>query len=152
MRKKRYSHWKNANKLSGFKRATAKLKSPIQKTRGAQSALLSGGSTALTLVCRLHATSPTGTFKRCRWRISGTYRTYGTYRTKVDRMANFFLYYLLWCGSRPSIQQMKKSFRLRLIRGVQSTRFSGGSTALTLVCRLRHLSSWNAQTVPQAHF
>ena len=90
----------------------------------------SGGSTALTLVCRLHATSPTGTFKRCRRRISGTYRT------KVDRMANFFLYYLLWCGSRPSIQQMKKSFRLRLIRGVQSTRFPGGSVALTLVCRV----------------
>ena len=76
--------------------------------RGAQSALLSGGSTALTLVCRLPASSPTGTFKRCRRRISGTYRTYGTYRTKVDRMANSFSADLLWCGSRPPVQRMKK--------------------------------------------
>ena len=50
-----------------------------------------------------------GTFRRCRRRISGTYRTYGTYRTKADRMANFFSADLLWCGSRPSIQRMKKS-------------------------------------------
>ena len=74
-----------------------------------QSALLSGGSTALTLVCRLPASSPARTFKRCRRRISETYRTYGTYRTKADRMANFFSADLLWCGSRPPIHQMKKS-------------------------------------------
>ena len=76
----------------------------------------SGGSVSHSLTCRLHATSPTGTFKRCRWRISGTYRTYGTHRTKADRMASSFSKCLLWCGSRPPVQQMKKSFRLRLIR------------------------------------
>ena len=70
------------------------------------------GSTGptLTLVCRLPASTLAGTFRRCRRRISGTYRTFETYRTKVDRMANFFSADLLWCGSRPPIQRMKKSF------------------------------------------
>ena len=72
-----------------------------------QSTRFSGGSTALTLVCRLPASSLAGTFKRCRRRISETYRTYGTYRTKVDRMANSFSADLLWCGYRPSIQRKK---------------------------------------------
>ena len=56
----------------------------------------------------LAANSRAGTFKRCRRRISGTYRTYGTYRTKVDRMANSFSADLLWCGFRPPIQRIKK--------------------------------------------
>ena len=83
---------------------------------GVHSTRFLGGSTALTLVCRLPASTPAGTVKRCRRRISGTYRTSETYRTKADRMASSFSECLLWCGSRPSIQQMKKSFRLRLIR------------------------------------
>ena len=64
----------------------------------------------LSCACRLPASTLAGTVRRCRRRISETYRTYGTYRTKADRMANFFSADLLWCGSRPSIQRMKKSF------------------------------------------
>ena len=63
----------------------------------------------LNCACRLSASSLAGTFKRCRRRISGTYRTYETYRTKVDRMANSFSADLLWCGSRPPVQRMKKN-------------------------------------------
>ena len=61
----------------------------------------------LSCACRLQASTLAGTVRRCRRRISETYRTYGTYRTKADRMANFFSADLLWCGSRPPIQRKK---------------------------------------------
>ena len=78
------------------------------RRRGAKHPTL-GRLNCASLVCRLPASSLAGTFKRCRRRISGTYRTYGTYRTKVDRMANFILNCLLWCGSRPPVQRKKTS-------------------------------------------
>ena len=84
---------------------------PAEELRGAKHLFWIGRLNCVSLVCRLPANSRAGTFKRCRRRISGTYRTYGTYRTKVDRMANSFSADLLWCGFRPPVQR-KKNLRI----------------------------------------
>ena len=81
---------------------------PAEELRGAKHLFWIGRLNCVSLVCRLPANSRAGTFKRCRRRISGTYRTYETYRTKVDRMANSFSADLLWCGFRPPVQRKKK--------------------------------------------
>ena len=70
-----------------------------------------------------------GTVRRCRRRISETYRTYGTYRTKADRMANFFSADLLWCGSRPPIQRIKKT-----------SDYASSASHLSLMSQMSHLS------------
>ena len=51
------------------------------------------------------------------------------------------------CGSRPPVQWMKKSFRLRLIRVPQVT-----DVPSVLPKIKKHLIGWIIQTVPQAHF
>ncbi len=43
-----------------------------------------------------------GTFKRCRRRISGTYRTYETYRTRMTEWQTLFL--LIFCGAAPALR------------------------------------------------
>ena len=73
---------------------------PAEELRGAKHLFWIRRLNCVSLVCRLPANSRAGTFKRCRRRISGTYRTFGTYKTKADRIANAFSVCLSWCGSR----------------------------------------------------
>ena len=59
--------------------------------------------------------------------------------------------FFLWMsGSRPPVQWIKKSFRLRLIRVPQVTDVPNVPSVLPKI--KKHLTGWIIQTVPQAHF
>ena len=122
---------------------------PIQKRRGAKHPFL-GRLSFAALTCRLHATSPTGTFKRCRRRISGTYRTYRTYRTKADRMAGAkHPFYWAALANACRLYIGFKRARAKLKSPIQKRRLNCADACLPPTGK--H-TGWNGQTVPQAHF
>ena len=80
-----------------------------RKNCGVQSTFFgSGGSTAFRLFAAYRQTHGLGHSNGAAGAFLGLIRTYGTYRTKVDRMANSFSADLLWCGFRPPVQRKKK--------------------------------------------